>query len=104
MNGITDTAGNDLTYVYFLLTEGQTGAAFVARCPGGEGRFLTAADDDRLRIQGRRSGTADAFQDLADDPLELDWADPADVDVRAVAGAVDVLERPAVRVRVTRNP
>lgn len=104
MSEITDTSNVPLTYMYFLLTESSNGPIVVVRSPGGVGRFLKADDDVDLRILGRRAGTSDAFVDLAITPLELTWADPADVEIKAHAEAVTLIEHRAVTVRSTRNP
>jgi hypothetical protein len=104
MSEMTDTGGNPLTYTYFTLPESTDGPVFVVRSPGGPGVFLKADADPSLRVVGRRSGTSNAFVDLATSPLELAWADPADVDVKARANAVTGLVQAAVSVRSTKNP
>jgi hypothetical protein len=101
---ITDTADQPITYLYFQLAESSDGPVVVVRAPGGAGRFLAADANAYLRVLGRRSGTSDAFVDLATSPLSLAWADPADVDIKAHANLVTALEQPSIRVRSTKNP
>lgn len=104
MEQITDTGDAPITYLYFLLAESTDGPVVVVRSPGGSGVFLAADDNANLRVKGRRAGTSNTFVDLATTPLELAWADPADVEIKAHANAVTGLEQEAITVRSTRNP
>lgn len=101
---ITDVDGTAITYLYFLLTESTDGPSLVIRAPGGPGRFLKADSDSSLRVKGRRAGTADSFVDLASTPLELAWADPANVEIKTHANAVSNFEQRSVSLRSTLNP
>lgn len=104
MSQITDTSDAPLTYLYYYLPESSDGAVMVVRSPGGTGRFLKADASADLRVLGRRAGTSDAFVDLATSPLELTWADPADIEIKPHANGVVGLQHRSVTVTSTRNP
>lgn len=101
---ITDVNNHLITYLHYMLTELTNSPSMIIRAPGGSGRFIKADDNPMLRILGRRAGTTDAFVDLFTSPLELAWANPADVEIKTQANAITNLEQVVVHVRITKNP
>jgi hypothetical protein len=105
-DSITDTTGQPLLYVNLRLDEGADSVVVTARIPCAAGRYLAAASDARAAVLARRTGSGDAFADIADTPLSLTEFDGEDVDFdfKVHAGSVTGLERVALPVRVTASP
>jgi hypothetical protein len=53
------------------LVEGQASEHIIIGVDTPQDRKLTVTDDSRLRVWARLEGTADAFVDLAEDPIDL---------------------------------
>lgn len=103
---ITDTSGQPLLYVNLRLDEGADSVVIVARIPCRAGKFIATDNDARASVLARRTGSGDAFVNVADDPIDLTPYDGTntDFDFKVRAGSVTGLERVALPVRVTFNP
>lgn len=88
-----DATGVELSFVPVEVDEGETTPVFVAQVPCKAGRVLRAEPDAGLTVEARRTGTADAWQNIAAAPLALTPYAPATVsfDFRITAGAVSAL-------------
>jgi|GEM_PF-2583477 len=105
MNSILDTNNNPLTHVGISIAAGASWT-FTVRVPCKAGMFLSAVARDKAIVSARRTGSGDAFQDLASMPLTLTEFDGSvvDFDIRVEAGDVPGLARIAIPVVVTFNP
>lgn len=105
-DAITDTSGQPLLYVNLRLDENTDSVVIVARVPCLAGKFLASAVDARAAVLARRTGSGDAFVDLADAPISLTEFDgeAVEFDFKVHAGNVTGLQRVALAVRVTFNP
>ena len=103
---ITDTNDVPITYLRFAQVENSDSAVFVVRVPCASGQWLKAADDANARLLGRRHGTADAFVDLASNPISLTpyAGTNTDFDLKLHTNAVAGLVATAVELRATFNP
>ncbi len=104
---MTDTNGQELTYVSSQLAESTDGPVLVVRVPCVAGMSLTADDDPDVRVMGRESASGDPFQDLASSPIDLTpyAGGDQDFDVKLHANAIaSGIVTKAVGVRATYNP
>lgn len=90
MNPFTDSNGSPLAFVQAETDEGETTPVFVAKVPAAAGFVLTADPDSGLTVEARRTGSGDAFVDIAAAPVDLTPFDGEQVafDFRVLAGAV----------------
>lgn len=104
---MTDTAGQELTYVSVELPESSDSAVLTVRVPCVTGMSLAADDDPDVRVLGREAGSGDPFQDLSASPIDLTpyAGTDQDFEVKLHANVVSsgVLTK-AVGVRATYNP
>lgn len=103
---ITDTDDNPLAYVPIVVEEETESAVLVIRVLCVAGMFLTCAESASAQVLLRRTGTSDAFVDIADAPIDLspDVGQTVDFDLKVAASAVAGFERVALSVRVTSAP
>lgn len=99
-----DENDQPLTGLHYTLAPGQVSAVSVVKVMARAGLRLIAEDSDAARVLARRSGTADAFQDLADSPISLTpWAGTWQTfDIKVEAGAIAIAGA-AVRVRASNR-
>lgn len=90
MNPFEDTNGAPLSFVQTEADEGETTPVFVAVVPAAAGFVLTAEPDAGLTVEARRTGSGDAFVNIATNPVDLAPYDGQQVafDFRIAAGAV----------------
>ncbi|MBA3242647.1 MAG: hypothetical protein H0T60_15585 [Acidobacteria bacterium] len=102
-DAITDTNDQPLLYVNLRLGEGADSVVIIGRVPCRAGRFLATDSDTRAQVLARRTGSGNAFVDIADAPIDLTEFDGETVefDFKVSAGEVTGLERVALPVRVT---
>lgn len=104
---IRDAAGEELLYwPAGAVQSGEDGPVLVIGADTPAPGALTAEDVAVLRVMARLHGTADAYQDLASEPLDLS-ALPAgvtqfDVFLRAAAG-VEGVEHPVLTVAAAQS-
>lgn len=112
-DSISDTSDQPLTYLSLRQVEQLDSAVFVVRVPAQVSRWLAADDNDYLRVLARRSGTADAFVDLATSPIDLTpfagidgfgTLFTVDFDIKVHTNAVTANRREGVNLKVTFNP
>lgn len=104
---ITDTSGQPLLYVNLHLSENSESVVIVARIPCAAGLYLAATESASARVMARRTGSGDAFADLATDPISLAAWDGSSIDFDFKVEALSVssgLVRLALPARVTARP
>jgi hypothetical protein len=101
-DAIADTNNVPLLFVNLRLDEGEDSVVVVARIPCAAGKVLASISDARAAVLARRTGSADAFVDIAASPISLTEFDGEDVDFdfKVHAGTVTGLQRVALPVRV----
>jgi hypothetical protein len=102
---ITDTSNVPISYLRFSQVESADSAVFVVRVPCVAGQALKAEDNADVRVLGRRHGTADAFVDLASNPISLTpfAGTNTDFDLKLHTNAVAGIVSTAIELRATFN-
>lgn len=67
---IYDSDGNEFPYLQLSVLSGQQSSVFVIGVDAGE-YMLTATEDANVQVLARRNGTANAFQDISTNPIDL---------------------------------
>lgn len=102
-NQITDTEGVALTVLSMSLAQNSESPVLVIEVPGVAGMSLTADADTAAAVMARRTGSGDAFVDIAAAPILLTpFAGSTiqfDVKVQTAAFA-GLIKRVALPVRV----
>lgn len=103
---ITDTNGAAITVLSMSLAAGQVSAVLVMRVPCLAGQLLAADANPSAAVLARRTGSGDAFADLAVAPIALTPFDGQTVefDLKVSASTVTGVQRVAIPVRVTYSP
>ncbi|MET0646373.1 MAG: hypothetical protein ABW208_07105 [Pyrinomonadaceae bacterium] len=100
---ITDSAGAAITVLSMSLAAAQESAVLTVRVPCLAGQFLAADSNPSASVLARRTGSGDAFADLAVAPISLTPFDGQTVefDLKVSASALTGVRRVAIPVRVT---
>lgn len=99
---VTNDDGTPMLYVNARVKAGDA-MTFAGRVPCAAGKRLAAGASATAKIEARRFGTADAFADLAADPIDLTPYDGQTVKFEfRVTGLAPGLA--ALRTLVTFNP
>lgn len=104
---ITDATGAPLLYVNLNLNASTDSGVVVGRVPCAAGKWLTASPaQSGASVLARRTGSGDAFQDLATSPIDLTPYDGSTVsfDFKVHSNAITGFERVALPVRVSYAP
>ncbi|MGB8509681.1 MAG: hypothetical protein WCD76_14945 [Pyrinomonadaceae bacterium] len=106
MSAITDTNGAPLTAVNLSLAAESDSAVLVGRVPCAAGLYLASSSESAAQVRARRTGSGDAFVDLAVSPIDLSphAGETVSYDFRIHAGNIEGRAFVAVPVRVTPNP
>jgi hypothetical protein len=68
---VTDTTGAAVTILSLSVPQNADSAVVALLIPGVSGMSLTADSDPAAQVLARRTGSGDAFQDVADSPIDL---------------------------------
>lgn len=104
---ITDAGGSPLMYVNLQLPASTDSVVVVGLVPCSAGRFLTAAPlNSSASVLARRTGSGDAFQNLATSPINLAPYDGETIsfDFKVHSQAITGFARVALPVRVSYSP
>ena len=71
MNTIKDATGNTITVLSMSLAQNNDSSVFVIEVPAVAGMSLTADADPAAQVLARRTGSGDAFTDIAASPILL---------------------------------
>lgn len=102
---ITDTNNQPITALPVSLVEDSDCAIVVIRVPCEANRYLAAVEHGSAQVLARRTGSGDAFVDLADTPISLTpyAGTTVDFDLKIHAGSVSGVVHTAIPVKVTSN-
>ncbi len=106
MSRITDTDGNPLTHVALVQQPETVSAVIVVRVACAAGQYLAVSAEPTARVLARRTGSGNAFVDLADEPISLTEFDGLEVtfDLKVSTSATASRTRVALPVKVTYQP
>jgi hypothetical protein len=100
---ITDTTGNAITVLSMSLAQNSESPVLVIEIPATAGMSLTAGSDPAAQVLARRTGSGDAFVDIAAAPILLTpfAGTVVQFDVKLHAAAFSgLIKRVALPVRV----
>ena len=99
---ITDTNNQPLLYINLQLEENTDSAVVACLIPCASGKYLTASISSLAQVFARRTGSGDAFVNLATSPISLApfAGQIVSYDFRVHTLSVTGLQRVALPVRV----
>jgi hypothetical protein len=104
---ITDTGGAPILYINLQLAANNDSVVVVGRVPCEAGLYLTASPvNASASVKARRTGSGDAFQDLATSPIDLTpyAGTVVSFDFKVHSSNVTGFARVALPVRVSFTP